>query len=39
METILSFKAVFFATTQSAAVVTSSVMAGLAVNGVTPHLY
>jgi hypothetical protein len=40
METIIhSFKAVIFATTQSATLIASSVMAGLAANGVTPHLH
>ena len=39
METIHYFNAVFFATTQSATIIASSVMAGLVANGVTPHLY
>jgi hypothetical protein len=39
METIQTFKAVMFATTKAAAIFTSSVMAGLAANGVTPHLH
>ena len=38
METIHSFKAVIFATTKATALMGSSVFAGLAANGLTPHL-
>jgi hypothetical protein len=39
MEIICSYKAVIFATTKTATLLASSVLAGLAANGLTPHLH
>jgi hypothetical protein len=38
MDTIHDFNAVIFASTKAASLMASSVLAGLAANGVTPHL-